>query len=208
MKEVNPNKEYIFLGDISGSMSAQDCSGQSRLNYMMEKFKLFINQACEFDEHSAADIILFGEKIYTLEKVKPEDIDTKTNSAHLEGFTNLHLAIEKAFSMHKQAKREYKKEDKVHPGTVFFVFTDGEPTNRKAVKEQLKRIIDDIESEDEVQIVMVIVGQPTSELMRWLKSIHDDLEDKSINPNDYDILHVTSIDEVNFLECLKLKDHD
>lgn len=208
MKEVNPNKEYIFLGDISGSMSNEDCGGQSRFNYMLEKFKLFINQACEFDEHSAADIILFGENIYSFDKAKPEDVDGLLKNVFLEGFTNLHLAIEKSFSMHKQAKREYKKEDKVHPGTVFFVFTDGEPTNRKAVKEQLKRIIEDIDSEDEVQVVMVIVGQPSSELRLWLKSIHDDLEDESINPNDYDILHVTSIDEVNFLECLKLKDHD
>lgn len=208
MKEVNPNKEYIFLGDISGSMGTTDCSGQTRFKYMLEKFKLFINQACEFDEHSAADIVLFGEKVYSFDKVKPENIDANLNNVNLEGFTNLHLAIEKAFTIHKQAKRDCKKEDKVHPGTVFFVFTDGEPTNRKAVKEQLKRIIDDIESEDEIQIVLIIVGRPNSELMKWLNSIHDELEDNSINPNDYDILHITSIDEVNFMECLQLKDHD
>lgn len=210
MKEVNPNKEYILLADISASMSTQDpkCGGMKRYDYMIEKFKQFIKEASDFDAHQSTTVILFGEKATRHDNVNLENIDKVLNHVYMEGFTNLHLALDEAYEVHKESKRDFKRDDKIHPGSVFIVFTDGDPTNRNAVKRNLESIIKNIDSEDEIQVILVTVGTVSRELASWLKSIHDDLEDKSINPNDYDIIHIAEIENLNFLDVIRLKDHE
>lgn len=210
MKEVNANKEYILIGDISVSMTTKEaaCNDKTRYEYMLEKFKQITNEAASYDEHNSCTVILFGEKCHVYEDINASNLDEKLNNASFEGFTYLHLALNKAFEIHKQQRREYKKEDKEHPGTVFIVFTDGDPSNRNAVKESLSNIIASIDSEDEVQVILVTVGTQSRELAQWLKGLHDALEDDSINPNDYDILHVKNIEDANFIDLLRLKDHE
>ncbi len=208
--ELNPNKEYFLCGDISMSMTASDkaCGDISRYSYMLEKFRMFIKTAEDFDEHGAPTVLLFGENVYEYEHCSLQTIDEKLTNVEFEGFTNLHKVIEAAYNIHKSEKREQASESKFHPGSVMIVFTDGEPTSRAAVKRILQKIITEIDREDEFQIIFLTVGTIAPELQGYLDRLHDDLEDRSINPNDYDIIHVQPLENTTFYGAIGAKDHD
>lgn len=206
--EVNPNKEYILCGDISASMQTVDqkCADNSRYKYMLEKFKSFIKASEDFDPHGAS-IILFGEKTHnypdtTLEKLEKDRILDKID---FEGFTNIHLAIDDAYKIHKEKKSEFANEGKVHPGTICMIFTDGDPTNRLAVERTIIQIANEIDREEEFQIVFLTVGTISHELKSYLDGLHDTLEKKLTK--DYDIFHVLELDKTSFLSVAAANQH-
>lgn len=199
--EVNANKEHHLAGDISGSMQTKDnlCGGQTRYKYMLEKFKSFINEAKDFDSHGSPTIILFGENVYVHEHMTLEKIHSDLDNPKFEGFTNLHLAIEASYKLHRADKVELASEGKIHPGTQLMVFTDGEPTNRAAVERVLFKIVSEIDREEEFQIDFLIVGTVDRDVQAWLDDLHDKLEDKKSNPHDFDIIHVNKLESISFL---------
>lgn len=202
--EVNPNREFILIGDISGSMSETDakCANQPRYDYMLEKFKLFISEASKFDQHGKVDVILFGEKIHMFPEVTMDEIKDKLNRVDFEGATMTDKALEAAYERHL----EKKKEDKDHPGTVCFVFTDGIPTNKVAVENIIVDIANHIEKEDEFNITFLTVGSVPVVVDRWLSGLHDEIE-KRIK-RDFDIIHVEKLENVNFLGAVNTVNHD
>ncbi len=107
VKEVRPDREYILLGDISGSMSESDmkCANQPKYDYMLEKFKLFINEASKFDQHGKVDVILFGETVHLYPEVTVEEIRDKLNRVQFEGQTNTDKALEVAYERHLEKKK-------------------------------------------------------------------------------------------------------
>lgn len=208
--EVKPNMEYILAGDISGSMSTVDnkCGGNTRYKYMLEKFKLFIKEAEDFDEHGAPTIMLFGEFVHVYEHLTLEEVNDKLDTVRPEGWTNLHLLLQEAYKLHREDKSELAKRSEVHPGTCVLVFTDGEPTNRPAVERMLVKIVNEIDREDEFQIHFLVVGTVDSSVNQWLSDLHGNMEDRSVNPRDFDIIHVSALEEVTFLGLHTLKNHD
>lgn len=207
--EINPNKEYILAGDISGSMSCFDdaCGGNTRYRYMLEKFQLFIKTAEDFDEHGAPTIMLFGEKVRIFEHKKYEDIRSTIENIEFEGLTNLHLVIEEAYRLHRDDKSKLALARAFHPGTHLIVFTDGEPTNRAAVERIIARIISEIDTEEEFQINFLTVGKVDNSVRNWLDGLHDKMEDKKINPRDFDIIHVDKLEDVNFMGAVAANRH-
>lgn len=208
--EINPNKEYHLAGDISGSMKNTDnlCGGNTRYKYMLEKFKSFIDAAKDFDKHGAPTIILFGEKVHIYEHMTADKIKSEIETPDFEGFTNLHLAIEESYKLHRADKVELASEGKIHPGTQLMIFTDGEPTNRMAVERILFKIVSEIDREEEFQIDLLIVGTVERELQAWLDDLHDKLEDKKSNPHDFDIIHVNKLESISFLGVVGSNRHE
>lgn len=200
--EVNPNKEYILAGDISGSMFMIDtkCGGQTRYKYMLEKFQNFIQTAERFDKHGAPTVLLFGEKVHVYKDRKLETLLTELKNAKGEGFTNLDLVIDKAYELHKAEKRELASEKKVHPGTILLVFTDGAPTDRMAVADSIVKIANDIDREDEFNITFLTVGTIDSDLQEYLNGLHDDLEPRLTQ--DFDIFHAQSLEKTSFFNAV------
>ena len=206
--EIDPNKEYILCGDISGSMSTPDhnCGGQRRFDYMLEKFQLFVKTAEDFDAHGAPTVLLFGEKVHVYKDTKAETIEKILPKIDFEGFTYIHLCLEKAYELHLDEKREAAKQKKFHPGTVVFIFTDGAPSNRPAVERTLVDIANRIEREDEFQISFLTVGTINADLASYLKNLHDGLEDKI--KTGYDIIHIDRLENVTFMGAVKGKNHN
>lgn len=208
--EIEPNKEYILGGDISISMESIDvaCGNNTRFSYMLEKFESFIQEASNFDQHGAPTVILFGEKVHVFEHVNIDKIKSELSRVRFEGFTNLHLLIEKSFDLHREDKAELEKDKKFHPGTKLLVFTDGAPTSRPMVEKELIRIIGQIDSEDEFQIHFLTVGTIDRNLKEWLDGLHDKMEDKKINPRDFDIIHISKLEDISFLGVVGQNRHD
>lgn len=204
VKEVRPDKEYILIGDISGSMSESDprCANQPRYDYMLEKFKLFISEASKFDEHGKVDVILFGEKVHIYKEVTLDEIRSKLNKVDFEGATMTDKALEMAYNRHL----EKRKDEPNLPGTVCFVFTDGMPTNRKAVEDVIIDIANHIQKEDDFNITFLTVGSVPLQVDSWLTNLHDEVEKKL--KRDFDIIHVEKLEDVDFLGAVNTVNHD
>lgn len=207
--EISTEKEYILAGDISFSMTSVDpaCGGQTRYEYMLEKFQNFIQIAQDLDEHGAPTVLLFGERVHTFDHMKLDEVRPKLTAVKFEGFTNLDLAIEQAYDLHCEDKRELARKKEFHPGTHLMVFTDGDPSNKTAVERMLFRIVKEIDTQDEFQITFLTVGTVTKSLQAWLNGLHDLLEDERDNPRDFDIIHVSKLEDTTFTDALKANRH-
>ncbi len=205
--EINPNREYILIGDISGSMNQSDkkCFGATRYNFMIEKFQQFIKQAEEYDP-TGPDVILFGEKVHIFPDTTLETIKNEFGKPVFEGFTFLDKAINAAYKLHRDKKSAFAKERKFHPGTICMIFTDGAPTNQMAVEEAIVNIANSIDREDEFNIYILTVGTIDGALQNWLDHLHDGLEPRL--KQDFDIIHVNELELVDFFTAVKGKDHD
>ena len=195
--ELNPNKQYILCGDISASMQDNDskCGGSSRYNYMVEKFKSFIKEAEDFDPDGPT-IFLFGEKVSQYPNTTLDKVESKLKSPTFEGFTNTHLVVQEAWAMHIAEKVELAKDGKDHPGTVCFIFTDGEPTNRNALERTIRDIANAVTSEQEFSIGFILVGSIAPNLKEYLDKLDDGLKAK------FDIVGTTEIEGLSFLKAV------
>lgn len=193
--EIDPNKQYILAGDISMSMTGTDpkCAGQTRYNYMLEKFKAFIKISEDYDPDGPT-IILFGENVKVFRNTNLAAIDSELSKINFEGFTNTDKAIDEAFRLHREEKSELAKNGKVHQGTIMMLFTDGAPTNRAAVGRSIITIANAIDTRDEFGIIFLTVGTIASDLREWLTMIDDNLKEAK-----HDIVDVKALEEVSFL---------
>jgi Mg-chelatase subunit ChlD len=202
--EVKMGKEYILMGDISGSMSQKDpkCGGHTRYAYMLEKFQNFIKQAEDFDE-CGPTVILFGEDVHTYEETTLEKLmkESDIQSPTFEAFTNLDKAIEQAYKIHKDKKNELHDEGKIHPGTVCMIFTDGQPSNKPAVERVIVKIANSLDREDEFNIYILTVGTIDAPLQDYLDNLHDGLEDQLTQ--DFDIIHINELEKTKFTSAVK-----
>jgi hypothetical protein len=196
--EIDPNMQYILAGDISVSMSDKDplCAGLDKYQYMLEKFKLFIKEAEDFDADGVT-VMLFGEKVTTFRNTKYEDVANKLDKISYEGYTNTHKVIEDAWALHLEEKRNLARDGKLHPGTVLFIFTDGAPTNRAAVERAIVSITKAVDRHDEFNIGFLTVGTIPENLGDWLDALDDDLKEAK-----YDIVNVSKLEDVNFLKAV------
>lgn len=197
MKEIDPNRQYILAGDISASMETVDCHGNTRYNYMIEKFEQFIKAATDFDPDGPT-VILFGENIQTYYNITIDKVKDKLTRTNFEGWTNTNLAIDEAWNIHRQEKSELAKSGKVHTGTCLMIFTDGAPTNRISVANSILKIANAIDREREFSMIFITVGVVAPDLRTWL-----DMIDNGLVGAKYDIVSVKSIEEINFLGAVK-----
>ena len=208
--EIQLGKEYHLGGDISMSMETVDplCGGNKRYDYMIEKFQSFIKEASDLDEHGAPTVLLFGETVHVYEHMTLDKVKSKLENVKFEGFTNLHLLIEESYKLHREDKSELAREKKVHPGTQLMIFTDGDPSNKPAVERIISKIINEIDQEEEFQINILTVGTISTALRSWLDGLHDKMEDKTINPRDFDIIHVSKLEQTAFLAAVQANRHE
>lgn len=197
--EIDPNKQYILAGDISGSMDSTDskCGGLTRYNYMLEKFKSFIKISEDYDPDGPT-VILFGEHVHVFRNTNLQAIDEKLSKVSFEGFTNTDKVIDEAFKLHREEKAELAKAGKAHQGSVLMLFTDGAPTNRAAVGRSIITVANTIDVREEFSIIFLTVGTIAPDLQDWLTMIDDNLKEAKL-----DIVDVKAIEDVTFLSAVK-----
>lgn len=197
--EINPNCMYTLAGDISASMQTVDakCAGLNRYQYMLEKFESFIKEAEDFDPDGPT-VMLFGENVHVYPNTKLIDVMGKLSKPSFEGYTNTHLVVQRAYDLHKAEKSVLAKDGKAHPGTVLFIFTDGQPTNQAALERTIVDIANNIDREDEFNIGFMLVGTITQSLREYLDHLDDGLKGKV----KYDIVGTKEIEGITFLKAV------
>lgn len=191
--ELNKGDNFILLADVSASMGARDTpNGDTRSNYMKEKFVTFINEAAKYDD-DGLDLITFGHKITVHAKLTPANATALlAGVGPNEGSTETAKAIQKAYELHKAGG--YKQ-------TVAFVFTDGEPNNKEEAKDVIRAIASEIKDEHEFAISFLKVGNDPG-IAAFLEELDDGLKAK------HDIVDVKSLDEVDFVTAFVGALHD
>ena len=193
--EISLEREYILAGDISASMQTIDpkCMNLMRYNFMLEKFKSFVQRTADFDEHGGCTIMLFGQKVHKYEHANLDLIEKTLNKVQFEGLTMTDLLVAEAFDEHNEERVEMLKEKKVHPGTTLMVFTDGEPTYRASLERGITAIENAIELDTEFKIIFLTVGTITSDLKAYL--------DKLVSNSKKKIVSVCELENVNFISA-------
>ena len=193
--ELNKGDNFIFGMDVSASMQTRDCPGNmARIDYLKEKVMVFTTEASKWDE-DGIDILAFGQKVtpftgVTAEKAKDIIGALKAN----EGMTDTAGLINTAYKMHKKGGYEQ---------TVLFIATDGDPSDRGAVKAAIIEITKDVKEEHEFNISFLTVGEISPDLRSFLTMLDDELTDAK-----YDIVDVKKLEDVDFMEAFTGALHD
>ncbi len=186
--ELNVGDNFIFGVDVSGSMQAPDCpGGLTRISFLKEKVIQFAQEASKYDP-DGIDVLTFGHAVTPYEKITAEkaaEIVGKLQAS--EGATQTHLLIKKAWDMHKAGGYEQ---------TVLFVATDGDPTDKPAVKQAIVDITNAVKDEREFNISFLTVGQISTSLSQWLTDLDDNLKGAK-----YDIVDVKALESVDFISA-------
>lgn len=193
--ELNKGDNFILLCDVSGSMGNKDCpGGMSRIEYMKEQCRTFATAASEWDE-DGIDVIAFGANITAHKNVSSDKaIEVINKLSATEMSTDTAGAIKAAYGRHKETNSDQ---------TFVFVFTDGEPNDRKAVKKVITDISNDIKDEHEFAIQFLTVGNIDQGLQSFLTELDDDLKGAK-----HDIVDVKRIEDVDFVAACAGALHD
>ncbi len=183
--ELNKGDNFIFAIDVSGSMALRDCPGNStRIEFLKEKVITFAREASNWDE-DGIDVLTFGHQVLAFQGV------TADKAAELiggfkanESSTATAAVIQKAYELHKKG---------AYAQTVLFVATDGEPSDRNAVREVIRSIASEIKDEHEFAISFLTVGVIDAALQSFLTELDDTLKAK------YDIVDVKALTDVDFV---------
>ena len=180
----------------------QKTMGKTRYQFMLEKFKSFIKEAEDYDPDGPT-IILFGESLHEFPNTTLANIETKLPDGAHEGFTMTHKVVERAWNIHREEKAELAKEKKVHPGTVVMIFTDGAPTNEKALEKIIVDIANSVDRDDEFSIGFILVGVIEPNLRQYLDKLDDGLKNVK-----YDIVGTSDIQDLTFLKAVNNAIHE
>lgn len=184
-QELNAGDNLIFFFDVSYSMGEKDTpSGASRLDYSKEKAIALVNQAVKYDP-DGVDIGVFGKGARFVGKANGNNgPDLIGGLRTTDGQTDTHLAIQAAYELHKSAG---------HKQTFCFLVTDGEPSDREAVKKTIAGIAEGLRDEHEFAIGILTVGKIDAGLQSFLTELDDTLQAK------HDIVDVTALEEAEDL---------
>jgi hypothetical protein len=193
--ELNKGDNFIFGMDVSASMQTKDCPGDAaRIDYLKEKVIVFANEASKWDE-DGIDVLTFGEKVTKYQNVTAEKASEIIGALKAtQGMTDTAGLINEAYKLHKDGKKDQ---------TVLFIATDGEPSNRDAVKAAIIEITKDIEEEHEFNISFLTVGKISPDLQAFLTSLDDDLKGA-----EFDIVDVKKLEDVDFMAAFSGALHD
>lgn len=193
--ELNEGDNFIFGMDVSASMQTKDCPNNvSRIEYLKEKVIVFAREATKWDK-DGIDVLCFGQKVTPHRGVNAEKAaDIIGGLKANEGMTDTASLISEAYKMHKSGG---------YAQTVLFIATDGEPSDRAAVKSEIIRISKDLKDEHEFAISFLTVGNIAPELQSFLTELDDDLKEAP-----HDIVDVKRLEDVDFMEAFSGALHD
>lgn len=191
--ELNKGDNFIFLFDVSASMTARDTpSGATRIDYLKEKLTTFVNEAAKYDD-DGIDLVTFGHAITHKPKLTPASAAGIIASlAANEGSTDTAGALQKAYDLHKAGG---------YPQTVVFVATDGAPNDKDAVRNTIRAIAGGLKDEHEFAISFLLVGKDDG-VRKFTAELDDGLNAK------HDIVDVKELDDVDFVTAFVGALHD
>lgn len=205
--------DYKILIDKSGSTDQRDCPNNLSRWQQEKEWAKVIAQKCETYDSDGIDVILFDNDITVYTGVTSAKVDEIFRKENPGGSTNLADALKTALqpflNRRKEAsggffgigKRPFTVDFsiKVKP-MIIIVLTDGEPNDKMAVVEVIKKTTECIQGRDEVGITFVQVGK-NAEASKFLQKLDDNLTSEGtkfdiVDCKDYSAMNNCSIEDV------------
>lgn len=189
MVSVADLKGYDFgiAVDRSGSMAEKDQPGnRSRWDAMHEGVTALANKIAEFDD-DGIDVLVFNDRVKRYDNVTPDKVEQIWKECDPMGGTDLHLVIKSAADEYLKRKAAGKGKS----GYILLVATDGEPSDPRAVEQEIIALSKKLDRDEEFGISFVQVGSD-KRATAYLKSLDDDLVSKGAK---FDIVDTLTFDE-------------
>lgn len=184
------NRDYVLVLDKSGSMEATDTpSGKSRWEDAKESTLAIANKITQYDPDGITVIPFAGSfKVYENQTAaKVVDI-FKENSPM--GGTTLAPVLRQVFADYN--KRKAAGQTKAN-GELLIVVTDGQPSDDKAVAQEIVKFTKTLSNgDDEYGIQFIQVGRDV-DAAKFLKKLDDDLTSQGAA---YDIVDTKTMEEL------------
>jgi hypothetical protein len=192
--ELDQGDQFIFGIDVSASMQTADVGRKSRIEALKEKVVVFIKEASKYDP-DGVDVLTFGQYVKHLGAVTADEAEKLITPLKAnEMATDTAALIAKAYELFTA---------KASPdNTVLFIATDGAPSDRNAVKSEIRRIakLQDAGNEN-FSISFLTVGEIDAGLQSFLTELDDDLKAVDKNGNPIDIVDVKAFADVDFMSA-------
>lgn len=186
-QELDTGDNLQFIFDVSFSMNEKDTpTGANRLDYAKEKAIGLANAAVKYDP-DGVEIGVFGKGARWIGKATAENAgDLIGPLKPTDGQTDLHLAIRLGYESHVRNGNQQ---------TFCFLVTDGEPSDRDAVRNEIAAITEKLRDEHEFAIGLLPVGdlEKNPSLKKFLTELDDTLKAK------FDIVDVTRLEDAEDL---------
>jgi uncharacterized protein with von Willebrand factor type A (vWA) domain len=189
------NRDYTLILDKSGSMSTTDQGGKSRWDYVQES-TLAIARKCEQLDPNGITLYTFSGRFRRYDNVTASRVDQVFLENDPIGSTNLASVLQDATNNYFQRKAS----GQTTIGETLLVVTDGEPDDRRAVIDVIIRATEKMESDAELAISFIQVGDDPS-ATTFLKALDDQLEGVGAK---YDICDTITIDDMGDLSLAEV----
>lgn len=172
--------DFILVVDASGSMTTADMpGGRTRWEAMQETAQQFARDISKIDSDGIGLVIFNGQTITTQDGVGPDEVRLAFESRNPRSSTPLAGALTAALGL---AGKSPKKD-------FILVFTDGEPDDKQAVVDVIRKQANKQETDEDLTFLFVQVGRD-ARATAFLKMLDDDLKGAK-----FDIVDVKTMDE-------------
>lgn len=165
------NYDIELFIDRSGSMDDTDCSGKSRWDWAKEQTVSFARNAAKWDSDGIIVNVFWGD-YKTYENVTPETVANIFNEQSPNGSTDTAKVLEARL----EAYRQRHAAGNAKP-VIFLVVTDGEPSDRKAVRDTIVKHTQWMSDDAQTGIQFIQVGSD-SKAAAFLTELDDNLVSK------------------------------
>ncbi len=191
------NRDYTLILDKSGSMSALDpASKKSRWDIAQES-TLALARKCEQFDPDGITVYVFSSRFKRYEDVTAAKVEQIFLENDPVGSTNLASVLWDA----TQNYFSRKSAGKTKSGETILVVTDGDPDDRRAVIETVVRTTQQMESDEELAITFIQVGDDAS-AKQFLTALDDQLEGVGAKFDICDTITMDDMADLSLAEVL------
>jgi uncharacterized protein with von Willebrand factor type A (vWA) domain len=184
--ELKKGDQIIVAVDTSGSMGEVDpaCNGVRKYEWMQETLMSYVKAAAAFDPDGIS-VHFFSDRVQAYQDVSDvEKVRLLCRQHIVGGGTHTERVLLSAWDEHVAKK---------NLSTYLLVFTDGDATDRPAVKQTIVGITQKVRNPEEFRIVFLPVGTPDSSLAAFLDEL-----DESLQGAKYDIVAIVDPAHADF----------
>lgn len=185
------NYDIIVAIDRSGSMGSKLANGNTRWKGAEEATASLVRKAAKFDTDGVTVCIFGGNAVINYNNVT--DADAVVTKIFTENEPELGTPTGKMLSDHLDRYFAAKTAGSNPKPILIAVITDGQPDNKSEVAKVIKDATHKMESDGEVGISFIQIGDD-GDATTFLNKLDDDLKGEGAK---FDIVDTKKLDEVN-----------
>lgn len=181
-----------LLADMSGSMNDSD----GRLGHAKEIGVMFANEVVEHDDDGMLHFVTFGGRAKEIGSVGVEEIEKFYQNSVPSGGTPLAQALDLIYD---DIQKRLTGPEAAHQ--LVAVITDGVPDDKRKVIDSIKRIAENVTSDDQLAFLFIQVGND-SNAKAYLDFLDDEVQKATNGMDLIDTVHFSEVSSMTNQELV------